>query len=139
MNRFWYSVILYLAFPLLIIYLAIRAIKSPDYRGRWSERFGLMALHKTDVLIHTASMGETIAALPLIRKILASNPDIKVTVTTTSPTGSAEVIKAFGSQVQHTYLPVDIAFCVKRFLRQLQPQKNHNIRDRALAEFIAFC
>ena len=123
MNRFWYSVILYLAFPLLIIYLAIRAIKSPDYRGRWRERFGLMALHKTDVLIHTASMGETIAALPLIRKILASNPDIKVTVTTTSPTGSAEVIKAFGSQVQHTYLPVDIAFCVKRFLRQLQPQK----------------
>ena len=121
MNRFWYSVILYLAFPLLIIYLAIRAIKSPDYRNRWSERFGLKPLHNTDVLIHTASMGETIAALPLIRKILESKPDIKVTVTTTSPTGSAEVVKALGNQVQHSYLPVDIAWCVQRFLKQLQP------------------
>ncbi len=123
MNRFWYSVLLYLAFPLLVIYLLIRAVKSPDYRGRWRERFGLTALRQTDVLIHTASMGETVAALPLIRKILASEPDIKLTVTTTSPTGSAAVVKAFGNQVQHTYLPVDIAFCVRRFLRRLQPEK----------------
>ncbi len=123
MNRFWYSLILYLAFPLLIIYLAIRAIKSPDYRSRWSERFALATVKKTDVLIHTASVGETIAALPLIRKIIAATPDINVTITTTSPTGSAEVIKAFGDRVQHIYLPVDISVCVKRFLRQLQPSK----------------
>lgn len=41
MNRFFYSVLLYLLSPLLIVYLAFRAIKSPDYRGRWDERFGL--------------------------------------------------------------------------------------------------
>ncbi|RYV03664.1 3-deoxy-D-manno-octulosonic acid transferase [Shewanella sp. OPT22] len=123
MNRFWYSAMLYLAFPLIILYLIIRAVKSPDYRVRWKERFGFASLKATDVLVHTASMGETIAALPLIRKILASAPDIKVTITTTSPTGSAQVIKAFGDKVQHVYLPVDVSYCVKRFLGQLQPKK----------------
>lgn len=66
MNRFFYSVLLYLLSPLLIVYLAFRAIKSPDYRGRWDERFGLTRLKSTDLLIHSVSMGETLAAIPLI-------------------------------------------------------------------------
>ncbi|MGL5466836.1 MAG: 3-deoxy-D-manno-octulosonic acid transferase, partial [Shewanella sp.] len=48
MNRFIYSALLYLLSPLLLAYLAFRAIKSPDYRGRWGERFGLAQLKPTD-------------------------------------------------------------------------------------------
>lgn len=122
MNRFLYSTILYLLSPLLIVYLAFRAIKSPDYRGRWGERFGLTRLKSTDVLIHSVSMGETLAAIPLIRLIMQSHPELSITVTTTSPTGSAEVRKAFGDSVQHCYLPFDLPWCVGRFLRQVSPK-----------------
>ncbi|MBI1676611.1 lipid IV(A) 3-deoxy-D-manno-octulosonic acid transferase [Shewanella sp. DW31] len=122
MNRFLYSTILYLLFPLLIVYLAFRAIKSPDYRGRWGERFGLTRLKSTDVLVHSVSMGETLAAIPLIRLIMQSHPELSITVTTTSPTGSAQVRKAFGDSVQHCYLPFDLPWCVERFLRQVSPK-----------------
>lgn len=122
MNRFLYSTILYLLSPLLIVYLAFRAIKSPDYRGRWGERFGLTQLKSTDLLIHSVSMGETLAAIPLIRLIMQSHPELSITVTTTSPTGSAQVRKAFGDSVQHCYLPFDLPWCVRRFLRQVSPK-----------------
>lgn len=127
MNRFFYSVSLFFLSPLVVLYLAFRAFKSPDYRGRWSERFGLAVINPSDLLIHTVSMGETLAAVPLIRLIRQSHPELLITVTTTTPTGSAEVIKAFGDEIkagrmQHCYLPFDIAWCVKRFLRQLSPQ-----------------
>ncbi len=79
-------------------------------------------LHPTQLLIHTASMGETLAAVPLIRIILANNPSFTVTITSSSPTGSAEVIKAFGNTVQHCYLPVDLPFCIKRFIKQVRPE-----------------
>lgn len=122
MNRFLYSTILYLLSPLLIVYLAFRAIKSPDYRGRWGERFGLTRLKSTDVLVHSVSMGETLAAIPLIRLIMQSHPELSITVTTTSPTGSAQVRKAFGDSVQHCYLPFDLPWCVRRFLCQVSPK-----------------
>ncbi|MCU8022610.1 MULTISPECIES: lipid IV(A) 3-deoxy-D-manno-octulosonic acid transferase [unclassified Shewanella] len=122
MNRFLYSTILYLLSPLLIVYLAFRAIKSPDYRGRWGERFGLTRLKSTDLLVHSVSMGETLAAIPLIRLIMQSHPELSITVTTTSPTGSAEVRKAFGDSVQHCYLPFDLPWCVRRFLCQVSPK-----------------
>lgn len=122
MNRFLYSVILYLLSPLLIVYLAFRAIKSADYRGRWGERFGLTRLKPTELVIHAVSMGETLAAIPLIGLIQQLHPELSITVTTTSPTGSAEVRKAFGDKVQHCYLPFDLPWCVNRFLHQLSPK-----------------
>lgn len=122
MNRFFYSAILYLLSPLLVVYLAFRAVKSPDYRSRWGERFGLTRLKATDVLIHCVSMGETLAAIGLIRLIQQTRPALRITITTSSPTGSAEVRKAFGDSVQHCYLPFDLPWCMGRFLGQLSPK-----------------
>ncbi|QYJ86085.1 lipid IV(A) 3-deoxy-D-manno-octulosonic acid transferase [Shewanella mesophila] len=123
MNRILYSTLLYLLSPLLLLYLAMRAIKSPSYRGRWGERFGLKRLQPSDLLIHSVSMGETLAAIPLINKLMEQYPQLSITVTTTSPTGSAEVTKAFGDKVQHCYLPFDIPWCVARFIKQVQPKQ----------------
>ncbi|MDF0533497.1 lipid IV(A) 3-deoxy-D-manno-octulosonic acid transferase [Shewanella sp. A32] len=122
MNLRYYSILLYLLTPLLLLYLVVRAIKSADYRGRWGERFGLGKIRQCDVLIHSVSMGETLAALPLIRAIQQQRPDLTLMVTTTSPTGSREVLKALGDSVQHQYLPFDLPWCVRRFLKHLQPQ-----------------
>ncbi|MCE9680435.1 lipid IV(A) 3-deoxy-D-manno-octulosonic acid transferase [Shewanella sp. AS1] len=122
MNRTLYSALLYLLLPLLLLYLTFRALKSADYRHRWGERFGLTALKQTDLLIHSVSMGETLAAIPLIKQLMAQYPKLSITVTTTSPTGSAEVVKALGDTVQHCYLPFDLPWSIKRFLKQIQPR-----------------
>jgi len=122
MSRILYSIFLYLLFPLVVIYFGVRAYKSQDYRSRWNERFGLCKWSQTDVIVHCVSMGETLAAVPLIKKLMAAYPDYRFTITTTSPTGSNEVIKAFGDSVQHCYLPLDFSYAVKRFLIQTQPK-----------------
>ncbi len=122
MNRFVYSTLLYLLLPFLVLYLAVRGFKSADYRCRWGERFGLTSLNKSDLLIHSVSMGETLAAIPLIKAIQQAYPQLSITVTTTSPTGSAEVVRALGTSVQHCYLPFDLSVCVQRFLKQVSPK-----------------
>ncbi|MCT8988391.1 glycosyltransferase N-terminal domain-containing protein [Shewanella phaeophyticola] len=139
MNRTLYSLFLYLLLPLVVMYLVFRAIKSPDYRRRWSERFGFAKLQPTDVLIHSVSMGETLAAVPLIKQLMAEHPQYIFTVTTTSPTGSAEVIKALGDKVQHCYLPFDFAYAVKRFLRQTQPKYFIIMETELWLQLAAFC
>lgn len=122
MFRILYSVILYLLSPLVFGYFAFRAYKSRDYRGRFLERLGCTKLDTADVVFHCVSVGETLAAVPLIKKLMAQQPNCRITVTTTSPTGSAQVIKAFGDTVQHVYLPLDFSFAVKRFLQQTSPK-----------------
>ncbi|WP_153915095.1 lipid IV(A) 3-deoxy-D-manno-octulosonic acid transferase [Shewanella sp. TC10] len=126
MTRGLYSLLLYVLSPLVVMYFAFRGIKSPAYRQRWGERFGLTSLSSSDVLIHSVSMGETLAAIPLIKTLMAQHPQLTFTITTTSPTGSDEVLKAFkadlGGRVQHCYLPLDFSLCVKRFLAQVNPK-----------------
>ncbi|WP_298774955.1 lipid IV(A) 3-deoxy-D-manno-octulosonic acid transferase [uncultured Shewanella sp.] len=122
MARFLYSLLLYCLSPLVVLYLVFRSVKSKDYRHRWLERFGLKRLSQTDLLIHSVSMGETLAALPLIRAIKCAYPELSITVTTTSPTGSAEVVKSLGESVQHCYLPFDFSLCVYLFLKKLKPK-----------------
>ncbi|MDP2562530.1 lipid IV(A) 3-deoxy-D-manno-octulosonic acid transferase [Psychrobium sp. 1_MG-2023] len=124
MNRFFYTLLIYLATPIILCYLAYRAYRSSDYRGRIGERFALSPLKPTKpaILIHSVSVGETIAATPLINQIIKRYPDYQVVVTTSTPTGSATVKKAFSDRVMHCYLPLDLPGSMSRFLEQLKPE-----------------
>lgn len=124
MNRLFYTLLLYLATPVILLYLWSRALRSPDYRGRWLERFGKVPVgfRAGGIVLHSVSVGETKAAIPLIRALLDEYPDLPLTITTSTPTGSAEVCRAFGAQVQHCYLPIDTPGAVRRFLDHLQPK-----------------
>lgn len=124
MNRFFYNILMYLATPLIVFYLLYRAVKSDDYRGRLGERFGFKKLtfSRPVILIHSVSMGETIAATPLINQLISDYPTHQILVTTSTPTGSAVVKKNFGKRVKHCYLPLDLIGSVKRFLSQVNPE-----------------
>lgn len=123
MNRFFYNVFMYLATPFIVSYLGYRAIKSDDYRGRIAERFGFKQLNliKPVILVHSVSVGETIAATPLIKQLINDYPNHQVLVTTSTPTGSTVVKKTFGDNVAHCYLPIDLPGSVQRFLKQTSP------------------
>ncbi|MGB0835139.1 MAG: lipid IV(A) 3-deoxy-D-manno-octulosonic acid transferase [Psychrobium sp.] len=124
MNRFFYNVFMYLATPFILLYLLYRALKSDDYRGRVGERFGFkkLTLAKPVILVHSVSVGETIAATPLIKQLVSDYPNHHILVTTSTPTGSEVVRKNFGGSVVHCYLPIDLPGSVKRFLKQIKPQ-----------------
>ncbi|MDG2940017.1 lipid IV(A) 3-deoxy-D-manno-octulosonic acid transferase [Bisgaard Taxon 10/6] len=126
MMRHFYTFLMYLLQPFVLLFMLIRSLKAPQYRRRFGERYGfyrnLTAPQAQGVLIHAASVGEVIAATPLIRRIQTDYPELAVTVTTMTPTGSERVKAAFGNSVTHVYLPYDLPDTVARFIRFIRPK-----------------
>lgn len=106
-----------------MVRLYVRSRRNPAYRQRLSERFGFIQLIKKEksIWVHTVSLGESIAATPLIQALIDQYSTHTLVVTTTTPTGSAHIQKQFGSAVYHCYAPIDLPIIVHRFLKQLRP------------------
>lgn len=126
MIRCLYTILLYLVQPLLLLMMWKRGAKSPDYRKRLPERYGIygenVAPQPHGIVVHAASVGEVIAATPLIKAIQQKYPELPITVTTVTPTGSARVTAAFPEGVSHFYLPYDLPDSINRFLDFIQPK-----------------
>jgi 3-deoxy-D-manno-octulosonic-acid transferase len=122
--RLLYSAFFYLLLPLILIRLWWRGFKAPAYRNRWRERFGY-GLPKSQgpvIWIHSVSVGETLASIPLVRALQKRFSDSKILVTTMTPTGSERVKAAFSDTVIHCYLPYDLPLSVNRFLKHFNPK-----------------
>ncbi len=119
-----YQVLLYLIQPLIWLRLLLRSRKAPAYRKRWGERYGFCAgkVAAGGILLHSVSVGETLAAIPLVRALRHHYPFLPITVTTMTPTGSERVLSALGNDVNHVYLPYDLPGSMERFLNQVNPK-----------------
>lgn len=120
--RFLYTLIFYCLVPFLLLRLLWRSFSAPAYAQRWAERFGYFSgllTHKRIVWLHTVSVGEFLAALPLIRRLLAN--DVQLVITTTTPTGSERVRATLGDSVFHVYAPYDLPDVLARFFCRVKP------------------
>jgi 3-deoxy-D-manno-octulosonic-acid transferase len=122
--RVLYSLIIALSTPFILLYFTLRGLRDRAYFDRWGERFGFIpaTVRRGGILLHAASVGEFNAASPLIRALSKRYPDLPLTVTTQTPTGSERVQRALGDKVFHCYLPLDLPGAVSRFLDRLQPK-----------------
>ena len=121
--RLLYSLLLYLLTPLVLLRLLWRGFRAPAYRQRWGERFARLPAFDAvpRIWIHAVSVGETQAALPLVRALRERHPGYRLLITTTTPTGSERVRALFGDDVEHVYLPYDLPGAARRFLHTFQP------------------
>ncbi|MGP3593815.1 lipid IV(A) 3-deoxy-D-manno-octulosonic acid transferase [Vagococcus sp. WN89Y] len=124
MLQLLYTTLLYIIQPLIWVRLWVRGAKAPAYRKRWGERYGFYRnpLKAGGIMLHSVSVGETLAAIPLVRALRHRYPDLPITVTTMTPTGSERVMSAFGGDVQHVYLPYDLPDALNRFLDKVDPK-----------------
>lgn len=124
-----YSLLFYLILPFLPLRLWLRGRKNAAYRERWSERFAwyrytsLPKLEKS-IWVHAVSLGEAIAATPLVKALQQQYPQTPIVFTSMTPTGSAHIQRTFGEEkgIVHCYLPYDYAAAVNRFLDRFHPQ-----------------
>lgn len=120
--RVIYTILLYLLLPLIFLRLLWRSRKQPGYRKRLGERFGCFpSTLPQSIWVHAVSVGETIAAMPLIHALKNRYPHIPLLVTTMTPTGSERLLSLLGDSVTHVYLPYDFPFAIKRFLSTYRP------------------
>jgi 3-deoxy-D-manno-octulosonic-acid transferase len=126
MNRTLYTLLFHLGLPLLALRLWLRSRKAPAYAQRLGERFGLglPVLRPGGIWVHAVSVGESIAAAPLVRALLQRYPDLPITLTCMTPTGSERIRALFADEprVQHCYLPYDLPWASARFLERARPR-----------------
>ncbi|WP_415035003.1 lipid IV(A) 3-deoxy-D-manno-octulosonic acid transferase [Azonexus sp.] len=135
MPRRLYSLILYLATPLILLRLFWRARKQAAYREHLGERFGFypalaQALtqaktppgRKPLIWLHAVSVGETRAAEPLLHALSERWPDHQILITGMTPTGRETAHQLYGERVLQAYLPYDFPDAVARFFRHFQPR-----------------
>ncbi|HCH2419158.1 TPA: lipid IV(A) 3-deoxy-D-manno-octulosonic acid transferase [Vibrio parahaemolyticus] len=123
--RIIYTALLALASPFLLLGLYKSKPNKPKFGGRWKEHFGItpqLKTHQRPIWIHAVSVGESIAATPLIKELKQQYPEQPIVVTTTTSTGAEQIAK-LGDLVEHRYMPIDFGFAVKSFLKAIQPEK----------------
>lgn len=121
--RFFYNLFTYLLFLPLLIYWVARGIGNRSYVDRLGHRFGFgFPKLKRCIWVHAVSVGEVVAAAPLVRALKKQFPDRELLVTTVTPTGAARVRSLFGDAVNHAYIPFEFPHAVSAFFRRLNPE-----------------
>ncbi|MGH8084717.1 MAG: lipid IV(A) 3-deoxy-D-manno-octulosonic acid transferase [Lysobacter sp.] len=118
-----YSAALYLLVPITVYHLIWRGFRQPAYFQRWHERYARYhgPPHARTLWLHAVSVGEVNAAVPLVNALRRGRPDLRLLVTTITPTGSERVRALWGHDVEHVYLPYDLPGAVGRFLEHYRP------------------
>lgn len=110
------------AFPLVGPYVAWRASKGKEDPNRRRERSGYASKPRPEgplIWAHAASVGETIAIIPLIECILGLG--VNVVLTTGTVTSAQVAEERLGDRIIHQFVPLDLKPAIARFLDHWQP------------------
>ena len=77
---------------------------------------------ETRCWIHAVSVGEVMAAVPLINALQRRWPHLHPVVTTVTPTGASVLRERLGPAVTHLYFPLDFPGAVRRALAWVRPR-----------------
>ncbi len=107
----------------------IKSFRQPAYGKRIKERLGIFSspIKPTSIWVHAVSLGEVIAAAPLVNQLLKEYPNRNIVLTTTTPTGSQKAQILFAQAIKenlifHVYSPFDAPCCIQHFLKKTTPQ-----------------
>lgn len=119
-----YTLLFYLALPFIFLRLLWRSRKIPGYAKNLNERLGFLnkSIPKNGVWFHVVSVGETLAAVPLIKAFQQKYPQLPIIITSTTATGAERVRAAFGATVTQLYCPYDVPGALQRFINAVQPR-----------------
>lgn len=120
-----YRGLTHLASPVIHSVLDRRAARGKEDSSRRHERLGRPQQPRPAgrlIWLHAASVGESLAVLPLIQRLLSIDPGLSILVTTgtvTSATLMAQRLPA--PRAFHQYVPVDLPGAVEGFLAHWRP------------------
>ncbi len=124
-----YDLLLHILIIFLSPYYLLKMIFSGKYRAGLTERFGFLgdkavALEGGDrvVWFHAVSVGETRAALPLVRRFKEAYPDSKIVFSTVTATGQAVAARDESGLIDMLiYMPLDLSWVVRGVLSRIKP------------------
>lgn len=122
-----YSLLFSLTFTALLPYFLYQAFINKKYLSNFRERLGLLPDEfrqddRPTIWLHAVSVGETLAARPLIGALGAKFPQHRIIVSTTTATGQAVARSQISAAHGFCYFPFDWRFSVRRALNTIRPQ-----------------
>ncbi|MDW6018324.1 lipid IV(A) 3-deoxy-D-manno-octulosonic acid transferase [Vibrio plantisponsor] len=123
--RYIYTALLAVASPFLMWGLYRHRTGKPCVGKRWKEHFGVtpkLDCSHGPIWIHAVSVGETLAVTPLIKRLKAQYPHLRIVITTTTATGAEQAQKLAGI-AEHRYMPFDFPFAVRGFINAIKPRQ----------------
>lgn len=122
--RYLYTIIFYLLLPFILLRLWVKNRKNPAALKFWQERLGigLRSVPQGGIWLHAVSVGESIAAIPLIKALQQRYPTIPVVVTGETAGGAERIRSGLGNSVAQLYSPYDIPLVLKVFFQKLKPR-----------------
>ena len=124
MIQFFYETIMSLGVYLIEFILLLRTLRGKEDPMRLNERRGIAKLPRPEgalIWLHASSVGESIASLTLIEKLLESRPNYNILITTGSISSAKLLEERLPKCVIHQFIPIDRKHWVQRFLNHWQP------------------
>ncbi|KAG6437286.1 hypothetical protein SASPL_102199 [Salvia splendens] len=110
--------------PLISLHLRWRRIRGREHPIRWPERLGRPSTPRPAghlIWFHAVSLGEGLAAIPVIKCCLERRPDVTVLMTTTTVSAFEVIKERLPSNVIYQFAPLDIPYSVDVFLQYWRP------------------
>ena len=120
-----YNFVLIVIFPLIFFRSLYKSLKFGENPKRILEKFSIYRGKKSSkpiILIHTVSVGEVLASRKFVEEIKKRFPNHQTLITCTTQTGSQTIKRLYGDSVLHQYMPFDLKFCIKKFLKNWKPE-----------------
>ncbi|MET0906447.1 MAG: 3-deoxy-D-manno-octulosonic acid transferase [Tardiphaga sp.] len=108
--------------PMVPLLIKRRLQNGKEDPIRIGERRGIAGVERPAgplIWVHGASVGEVLAAAPLIERLRAAN--MRVLLTSGTVTSAAIIVKRFPADIIHQYIPYDSPRYVARFLDHWHP------------------
>ncbi len=110
--------------PLLMLHLNRRVGRGKEEASRLCERRGHATVERPDgplLWMHAASVGESLAALPLIEALLDDRQDLHILLTTGTVTSAKLMAVRLPPRAMHQFAPLDQAGAWRRFFGSWRP------------------
>jgi len=112
-----------LALPFVLVRLWWQGRQSPELWENWKQRLGYVRSSPEPVIwVHAVSVGETIAAAPMVFSLLGRDLPGRILMTAMTPTGQTRARAFFGERVDYAFSPYDTPGAVGRFLKRVKPR-----------------
>ncbi len=123
-----YNIILVLLTVLLLPVILFKLITVPKYRGGISQKLGRVRKKVKRVIqgsrpiwVHAVSVGEVMAAHPLIRELKKKYPGRKLILSTVTVTGNYTARQRVPEADAVFFFPFDYPWIVRRVIRRINP------------------
>ncbi|MEP7272820.1 MAG: 3-deoxy-D-manno-octulosonic acid transferase [Acidobacteriota bacterium] len=141
---FLYSLTLTLVFFALLPYFAYQVLISKKYLRNLSERLGNLPAElsldpRPAIWVHAVSVGEAIAAIPLLDALRPLYPQYRIIVSTTTETGQAVARSRLLSADGYCYFPFDWRRSTSRTMDALRPRLVVLMESELWPNFLSLC